>query len=104
MDTKIINRDVSFCLDTHRWFMDMTFEVKYEVDLSETQPGQKSYAVQVIERYPIYVSYYDNMDRQYEWRYGENMPPRIVNALAEVEPEIQSTIRMKLEDNPYGTA
>ena len=104
MDTKTITRDVSFVLDTHRWFMDMTFEVKYEVDQSETQPGRKSHAVQVIERYPIYVSYYDNMDRQYEWRYGENMPARIVNALTEAEPEIASEILRKLRDNPYGVA
>lgn len=97
----ILTRDVSVYYEQHGISMDATFEVKYDIDKSEVQPGLKYGKVTILERYPIYVSYCDRMDHQYEWRYGENMPPRVVRALEVAEGYIAEEIRRKLEAHPY---
>ena len=101
MPDPIITRDVSVYYEQHGISMDATFEVKYDIDRSETQPGRRSNRVIILERCPIYVSYCDRMDHQYEWRYGENMPARVVRALEVAEGFIAEEIHRKLEAHPY---
>ena len=97
----ILSRDVSVYYEQHGISMDATFEVKYDIDRSEVQPGLRSNKVTILERYPIYVSYCDNLDHEYEWRYGENLPARVVRALEVAEGYIAEEIRRRLEANPY---
>ena len=92
-----VTEDVDIYVERNGVCIRATFEVKVRVLRSESQPGLREWSHEVEERYPIYVGYGDDFGRELEWRYGENMPTRIVNALEGLEGLIASEIERKVQ-------
>lgn len=91
-----VTEDVDIYVERNGICIRATFEVKVRVRRSESQPGLSEWSDEILERYPIYVGYGDDFGRDLEWRYGENMPLRIVNALEALEGPIASEIERKI--------
>lgn len=86
-----IDRDVTVTAERGGVFLDVTFAVVYDYERWH-EHGHEHLIVTISKRRPIYVMYSDVHDRELEWRYGENMPSRIVNALEALESPLAEAV------------
>jgi hypothetical protein len=90
--SNIITRDFMIMVDAGAFgYFNITFEVKFKDTLSSSQPGLRERSTDIIDYTPIYVLYSSEWSDM-EWRYGENMPERLVDALEKNAGSIYSKI------------
>jgi len=95
MMTERIHRDLTAVIEKSGIFLEATYDCHYNLTTERIDNGDKRTELEWIECEVIRVSYGDDNDNEYQWMYGENMPPRIYKALDTYAAEINRQLTEK---------
>jgi hypothetical protein len=99
-ETERIHKDYTAWLDKYGIELTVTFDCKFDRIIE--RPASKTarqVTIQWLERVPVHAVLLDNLEREFVWHYGDNMPPDIERALEQFEAALHDDIEQQaMED------
>jgi hypothetical protein len=92
-----IERDVTVYVERNGIYLAATYACRYTIINERIGNGDRRSRVEVEDRTLIKVEFGDVHDNEYRWIYGDDMHPKIRNAVDTFGPEIENKLNKELK-------